>query len=154
VSSDLVNAFLERASNKLSDSRTLSQTIRYAEAVSAAQESIELSAKAVFLLLTPTYPRKHDFTEDEFLAVLDRLPPTLEHYNFPRLYLLHRFWASFYTTAKYGLEVVGAPAKKLFEQPEAELAQRHANSWNTAAIALRATLQAQSTNQSSTPSPR
>ena len=145
MSSDLADGFLERASNKLTDSRSFSQSARYAEAVSAAQGSIELSAKAVFLLLTPTHPRKHDFTEEEFLALLASVLPTLNHYNFPRLYLLHRFWASFYTTAKYGLEVIGAPAKRLFEPPEAELAQRHASAWTTAAVALRANLQAQAT---------
>lgn len=146
MSSALADGFLERASNKLADSRSLSQSVRYAEAVSAAQEAIELSAKAAFLLLTPTHPRKHDFTEEEFLALLESIPPMLQHYNFPRLYLLHRFWASFYTTAKYGLEVVGAPAKGLFESPEAELAQRHASAWQSAVVALRASLQAQATS--------
>jgi HEPN domain-containing protein len=141
MNTDLANGFLERASNKLNDSRMLCERIRFAEAVSAAQESIELSAKAVFLLLGPAHPRKHDFSEEEFLAVLEEVPEGLKFHNFPRLYLLHRFWAGFYTTAKYGLEVIGSPAKDLFQLPEAELATSHATSWYIAATSVRSNVQ-------------
>lgn len=141
----LVNGFLDRASNKLSDSRVLLEgRVRYAEAVSAAQESMELSAKAVFLLLSPSHPRTHEFSEESFLAVIDGVPAELRYHNFPRLFVLNRFWSIFYTTAKYGLEAIGTPAKDLFQRPEAELAVAHANSWYLAAVATRSVVQSAS----------
>jgi HEPN domain-containing protein len=40
--------------------------------VSASQECIELSVKAIFLLLQEEYPRKHEFKEEEFEKILKR----------------------------------------------------------------------------------
>jgi HEPN domain-containing protein len=137
----MADGFLDRSRNKLNDARTLcTGGIRHAEAVSAAQESIELGAKAVFLLLGPRHPKTHNFTEEQFSAVIEKLPENVKHHNFPRLYLLHRFWAEFYTTAKYGFESLGIPAQDLFRKAEADLAVHHANDWYTAATSLKAEL--------------
>src|SRR5713226_3575618 len=131
-----LDGFLLRAGNRLGDAMQL-EGARPAEAVQAAQESIELYAKAVYLLLQTAYPPRHSFTEDEFVAVIKTLPDEAALLNFPRLYLLHRFWASFYTTSKYGLEVLQTPANDLFRYSEAQLAISHAREWQNAVIRLR-----------------
>ncbi len=139
---DMANGFLERARNKREEAQAQEKHFDYAESVSAAQECIELSAKATFLLLRGDYPRTHEFSEEQFEPLLEKLPQEVAFRNFPRLYLLHRFWSAFYTTSKYGLEKLGTPAKALFEKSEAELAIRHANDWYGAAEHLRKTLRA------------
>lgn len=135
----MAEGFLHRASNKLNEAREQLEKgwSHCAESISASQECIELSAKATFLLLQDEYPKKHQFTEEEFEGILSRIPADLAHYNnFPRLYLLHQFWSHFYTLAKYGYEKLGVPAKDLFEKEEAELAVHHADRWYYAARAL------------------
>jgi len=80
----------------------------------------------VFLLLTDSYPKKHEFKDEEFEPLLDKVPADLRYYNFPRLYLLHKLWSGFYTVAKYGYDKVGTGPEKLFQKEEAELAIKHA----------------------------
>jgi HEPN domain-containing protein len=139
---DMANGFLERASNKLQEAEEQEKHLHHAESVSAAQECIELSAKAAFLLLQGAYPKTHEFCEEQFETLLKKIPQDVAFHNFPRLYLLHRFWSAFYTTAKYGLEKLGAPAKTLFEKAEAELAIMHAKAWYYAVYHLRDALRA------------
>ncbi|MGB9760039.1 MAG: HEPN domain-containing protein, partial [Thermoproteota archaeon] len=98
----------------------------YPESISASQECIELSIKAIFLLLQKEYPKKHEFEEEEFEAILEKVPEKLKYLDFPKLYLYSKFWLSFYTVAKYGLEKIGIGPEKLFEREEAELALKHA----------------------------
>lgn len=132
-----IDGFLSDAGSKFADAQRYESSSRHAAAVQAAQEAMELYAKASFLLLDQQYPRKHDFSEDEFLATLNRLPESMSFLRFPRLYLLHRFWAHFYTTAKYGFEKLEAPPADLFGFEEAGLAIKHAREWQDAAIRLR-----------------
>ena len=48
------------------------------------------------------------------------------NYNYPRIYLLSKFWSHFYITAKYGLEKLKIGSDKLFKKEEADLALKHA----------------------------
>jgi HEPN domain-containing protein len=132
----VVEGFVERARVKLDEAQKHQEIFHYAEAISAAQECIELSAKATFLLLRGDYPKTHEFTEEQFEQLLRGIPEHLEYHNFPRLYLLHRFWSGFYTVAKYGYEKLSVPAKDLFKKDEAALAIKHADEWYYAARAL------------------
>ncbi|MEE9175839.1 MAG: HEPN domain-containing protein [Thermodesulfobacteriota bacterium] len=120
-------SYLRRANNKLDEARNqLQQKFNYAESVSASQECIELSIKAVFLILGEDFPKTHNFKEQDFIKLLSKVPKDLQFYNFARLYLLSEFWSSFYTTAKYGLEKLEVGADKLFTDKEANLALKHA----------------------------
>lgn len=130
---NLAQGFLDRAYNKLDESRRQLEAWHYAESVSASQECIELSMKASFLLLEGGYRKTHEFSQEQFEQILTRVPQDLQYHDFARLYLLHRFWAGFYTAAKYGYEKLGIPAKDLFEKDEAALATRHAEKWYYAA---------------------
>jgi HEPN domain-containing protein len=128
---------MRKAGNRLQDAATHEKQSRHAESVQAAQESIELYAKAVYLLVGQPYPTKHKFTEEEFIEVIEQLPESVRYLNFPRLYLLHRFWAAFYGTAKYGFEALGAPPDGLFQYREAQLAVGHGREWQNAALRLK-----------------
>ena len=133
---DMAESFVQRAQNKENEARAETERGHYAESISASQECIELSMKTIFLLLTDSYPRRHDFKEEEFEPLLDRIPKELQYYNFPRLYLLHRLWSGFYTVSKYGYDKFGTGPEKLFKKEEAELALRHAGDCRHAAYAL------------------
>ena len=137
---------MQDASSKLVDAERLTKISRHAEAVQRAREAIELSAKSVFLLLGRAYPRRHAFTEEEFLAVIADVPTELKYPRFPRLYLLHRFWAAFYTTSKYRYEALEVPAGEVFGSDEAKLAIRHGHEWQNAAIQLRTAVSARATS--------
>ena len=132
----MANSFLKRAWNKLDEAKAHLKNFHHPESISASQEVIELSIKAVFLLLTGEHPKKYEFKEEEFEAILNKVPENLKHLDFPKLYLYHRFWLNFYTTAKYGLERIGVGPEKLFEKEEAELALRHADKCKSAASQL------------------
>ena len=132
----MANSFLQRAWHKLDEAKMHLKTLHYPESISVSQEVIELSIKAVFLLLTGEYPRKNEFKGEEFESILSKVPEELKYLDFPKLYVYHRFWSSFYTVAKYGLEKIGVGPEKLFEKEEAELALKHADKCESAARQL------------------
>jgi hypothetical protein len=74
--------------------------------------------------------------QEEFEAIFDKIPERLKHLDFPKVYLYSKFWLSFYTVAKYGLEKLGVGAEKLFEKEEAELALKHADKCKSVASQL------------------
>lgn len=123
----LAVSWLKRANNKLNEGKQSLNNWRHAEAISSFQECIELSLKAISLLLLDKYSKDHKFDEKEFKQVLNQIPEELEYLDFHKLYLYSRFWGNFYTVAKYGLENFGIGAEKLFEEEEAKLAQKHAD---------------------------
>lgn len=123
----LAESWLKRASNKLDEGKHCIEKWKYAEAISAFQECIELSIKAIFLLLTDKYRKNHRFDEKEFKEVLEKIPSSLDNLEFHKLYLYSIFWSNFYTIAKYGLENFGIGAEKLFEKEEVDLALKHAD---------------------------
>jgi HEPN domain-containing protein len=133
----MAESFLKRASNKLNEARSSLENHYYAESVSASQECIELSVKAIFLLLQEEYPKRHEFKEEEFEAILKKIPEKLKYLEFPKLYLYLKFWSTFYTVAKYGLEKIGVGPEKLFGKEEAELALKHADKCYYAASVLK-----------------
>jgi len=124
---EMAESFLKRAWNKLDEAKKRLESRHYPESISASQECIELSIKAIFMLLQEKYPKKHEFSEEEFEAILKKIPERLEYLDFHKLYLYSKFWLSFYTVAKYGLEKIGVGPEKLFEKEEAELALKHAD---------------------------
>lgn len=119
---------LKRAFSKESEAYDhLKKNYNYPMSISSSQECIELSIKSLFQLLTGEHPKKHEFKDEEFMKVLEKIPKDFEHYKFPRLYLLSKFWSGFYTIAKYGIEKLKVGPEKLFEMDEAELALKHAS---------------------------
>nr|MDO8080816.1 HEPN domain-containing protein [Candidatus Freyarchaeota archaeon] len=132
----LAESYLKRAGNKLYEAENHLKKYNYPESISAAQECVELSVKAIFLFLQEEYPKKHEFEEKDFEKVLEKIPKKLEYLDLPKVYLYAKFWSNFYTTAKYGLEKLGVGAERLFEREEATLALKHANKCRTAAIQL------------------
>ncbi len=124
----MAESFLMRASKKLSEAEgyLAGPLPNRPESISASQECIELSIKAVFLLLKAKYPKRHWFKDEEFEELLERVPEELKHLDFLRLFLCSKFWSAFYDVAKYGDEKLGVGPEKLFKREEAELAIRHA----------------------------
>jgi HEPN domain-containing protein len=121
-------SWLKRANNKLDEARNqLQQKFNYAESVSASQECIELSIKAIFSVAGIEFTKEHKIKEEEFKKLLEKIPDDLKNiYNYPRIYLLSEFWTYFYTTAKYGLEKLKIGSDKLFTDKEANIALEHA----------------------------
>ena len=122
---EMAESFLKRAWNKLDEAKKHLESWHYPESISASQD-IELSIKAIFMLLQEKYLKRHEFSEEEFEAILKKIPEKLKYLDFHKLYLYSKFWLSFYTVAKYGLEKIGVGPEKLFEKEEAELALKHA----------------------------
>jgi HEPN domain-containing protein len=102
-SMNVIESFLRRARNKLDEAREHLKKLNYPESISASQECIELSVKAIFLLFQEKYPRRHEFTEEEFENILKMIPAQLEHLDLPKVYLYSKFWSQFYTVAKVRL---------------------------------------------------
>ncbi len=124
---EMAESFLTRAGHELEDARTHHSNLHYAESITSSEQCIELSLKAVFLLLEEEYPKRHYFTDDEAEKLLQRVPKELEYYDFPRLFLFSKLWSTFHTVAKYGDEKLGIGAEKLFKKEEADLALHHAD---------------------------
>jgi HEPN domain-containing protein len=142
VTSIQAEGFIERAGKKLQDARSDLQSVRFDTSISNSIESIELSAKATFLLLGEKYPTDHTFKDVDVAVLFAKLPEQVTYYNFPRLFVLHELWQTFYTLSKYGKDEWGIPAKQLVKAEEAELAAHHASEWNTATVVLRSVLDA------------
>jgi HEPN domain-containing protein len=131
----MAEGMFRRALSRQADAREALMHARNDVSVSNSIEAIEFAAKAAFLFLSVKYPRQHDFTDDQFAALFERIPEQAQHFNFPRLFMRYKFWASFYIQAKYGNERLNIAAADLFERDEAELALKHAGAW-TAAVAV------------------
>lgn len=121
-------SWLGRANHKLEEAGVqLKQKYNYSESVSASQECIELSIKAIFSIAEVKFTKEHEIKEEEFKNLLDKIHQDLKTiYNYPRIYFLSKFWSYFYITAKYGLEKLKIGSDKLFEEEEADLALKHA----------------------------
>ena len=133
---ELAESYIKRAWNKCNEAEESLKRIHYAESVSASQECIELSLKAIFLLLESKHSKSHQFSEEEFEKILGKIPEKLKYLDFHKLYLYSRFWSAFYTVAKYGLEKIGVGPEKLFEKEEVELALKHARDCRNAGSQL------------------
>lgn len=134
----VAESFYSRASNKLEEAREqLTKKYHYPESISASQECIELSLKAIFLYLEEQYPKNHEIADEHYNRLMKKIPKQLEFHNFPRLILISQFWGSFYEIAKYGKEKLGVGPEELFKEIEAKLALEHANSCHSAAYGIR-----------------
>jgi len=133
----MAESFLRRAFRKLREAEEHLKAGNYPESISASQECIELSIKAVFLLLVEEYPKRHEFRDEEFEKLLEKIPEKLKYLEYHRLFLISKFWLGLYATAKYGEERLGLGPEKLFKRDEAELALRHAEECERAADVLR-----------------
>ena len=109
------------------------------DAVQAAQQSIELSVKALLTVLNLQYPPSHGWSRKEIAELAKQirqrdLQTKLKQVSLdfivrlPRLLFRTNFWSQFYLEAKYGFEAEHlAPAQDLFEKDDAELAVKHAD---------------------------
>jgi HEPN domain-containing protein len=132
----MAESFLKRARKKLGEAEEHLKQMNYPESVSSSQECIELSIKAMFLLLMAEYPKRHTFRDEEFEKLFEKVPEELRYLDFPRLFLYSKFWGGFYEAAKYGDERLGVGPERLFRKEEAELALKHAGECRLAADIL------------------
>lgn len=118
---------MRRACNRLDEGKRQIESRHFPEAISACQECIELSIKAVFHFAGVKYPAEHRFVEDDFKRVLEKLDVCArELEGKERLYMISEFWFSLYTIAKYGCGKIGVGPEVLFKRKEAFLALEHA----------------------------
>lgn len=143
--------WIDKASNQLQIAKQLLEShVRWSETVEAAQESIELSVKAILTLLRVEFPLTHGWNNESLTRIADQIQKRqllskLQEQGslywvarLPRLLLLTNFWAQFYLPAKYGMEAGRlAPPQDLFEEGEAKLAVQHAEECYRAASGLR-----------------
>ncbi len=134
----LAQGMLRRAFGRESDATAALAHGRIDVSISNSIEAIECAAKAAFLILSETYPKRHAFEDEEFAKLFERIPDQAKHLNFPRLFVLYKLWISFYTQAKYGNEKLNIAASDLFQKDEADLALQHATAWTTAVNVLAA----------------
>lgn len=148
----MIEGWIDKASNQLQVAKDhLKSSFRYSEAIEASQECIELSVKAVLLLLNIKYAPSHGWEESkkQFADIAKQIidgniqEKLVAHYlhhsiRLPRLILLVNFWSLLYLPAKYGFTAEYlSPARDLFDKKEAELAIKHAEECYRAASELR-----------------
>ncbi len=146
----MAEGWIDKASNQLQVAREhLKSSVRYSEAIEAAQECIELSVKSVLLLLNIEYAPQHGWEESkkQFAGIAEqintrniqeKLKAEYSYIRLPRLILLVNFWAHFYQLAKYGFTAGHlSPPCDLFDRKEAELAIAHAAECYQAALQFR-----------------
>src|SRR3989304_8466741 len=135
--SNLAESYYTRSSHKVDEARAQLGRINYPESISASQEAIEFSVKAIFLYLGESHPKSHEFTDDQFMKIIEKMPSELKGlHNFPRLLLITRFWSQFYVIAKYGNQKLGIGPENLFNKDEAQLALGHAEECHSAAFGV------------------
>jgi HEPN domain-containing protein len=145
-----VESFIKRAGKRFEEAKKYLEGYfpSYPESISASQECIEFSLKAIFLMLLNKYPKEHWISKHELQEVMERISEISKNKksellqwrinieDFPKLYLYSEFWQKFYTVAKYGDEELGIPAEKLFGKEEADLALKHAEKCRNLASAI------------------
>lgn len=102
----------------------------FSNVIALCQQSIELSAKAVFKLMGMDFPKNHEI-RFELKGTKELLkkdfPKTFQEKDkIPRLIFLTQFWKRFYELAKYGKEKLNIGPDDLFGREEAEIALKHA----------------------------
>jgi len=145
----LIEGWRDKSQNQLGIAEDCLKHFKYSESIQASQECIELSVKALLLLLNIDYPSRHEWKpEDKSFdkiasqirdkKIIEKLEAAHYPYRIPRLMLIVNFWAQFYGIAKYGIEKGNlASARDLFpSDDEAKLAIKHAHECDSALSVL------------------
>ena len=81
-------SYMRRACIKLNEGKSQKDQSHFPEAVSASQECIELSIKAIFHFTGVEYPRKHNVFAKNFKEVLEKIHICEEKYTGKRVIVL------------------------------------------------------------------
>lgn len=120
-------SFLTRACNRLEEGKAQLDKNHYPESISACQECIELSIKAIYHFAAVKFPPEHTFAEESYKRVLENIATCAsKRKNLERLYMISTFWSSTYSLAKYGYQKIGVGPEIIFQKKEAVLALLHA----------------------------
>jgi HEPN domain-containing protein len=144
----VVEGWVEKASTYLQTANGhFKFGIHFSDAVQESQVCVELSVKAILAFLDVDFRKSHGWDKEQLAkiaeqiqkkSILDKLVQQHLYIKLPRLLFLVNFWDLFYLQAKYGAEAgYLASAQDLFGRDEAELAVKHAEECNNAAIQLR-----------------
>jgi HEPN domain-containing protein len=123
---EFAHSYKNRASVKRDEAKNHKVNWHYPESISASQECMEFSLKAIFYYFDISPRKEHEFSDEEFENLIKKIPKDLEYLNFPRLLAISQFWGRFHIVAKYGKEKLGIGPEKIFKEKEAELALSHA----------------------------
>ena len=124
----MAQQYLYQAYKRRSDAQNFLDHSDYDKSIRESQESIEIFIKAIFYAFDEVPPKDHKFTEENFEQLLSKIPEefTVNARDFVKPYLYSKFWGTFYTIAKYGLEKLKVGPGFLFGKDEAKLALDHA----------------------------
>lgn len=123
---------IEKSRNDIEKAEEIFKTYSplFSNVITLCQQSIELSAKAVFKLMGINFPKDHkirfDVKETKELLKRDFPKNFYEKDKIPRLIFLTQFWKEFYILVKYGIEKLDIGPECLFKREEAEIAIKHA----------------------------
>ncbi len=126
--------YLRKARNLHADAERRHKDKRYADVISAVQESLEFVIKALLIAARVEPPKTHQLHDRKFRPELTKLAENIkgdldadawQKLDLPRLLFLASFWSEFYLQAKYGSEVLGTGPYGLFREAEAALALAH-----------------------------
>jgi len=123
----LARGYLDNAYQKLESGEKDIKSARYSKSIRSFQTCMELSLKAIYLMLDVEYKRKHSQKGESLAEILEKIPDELSHYRFPRLLIMVAFWNVFDTMAKLGLQHIGVGPDDILSKHEAELAREHAS---------------------------
>lgn len=121
--------YLEDSARALPRARALISSYDYVGAIEAAQHSIELSVKALYLLVGEEPPKEHHAGAEFLKKVVDRLnfSSTTEHLKaeIGRAMLISRMYEWAHTVSVYGFK--GLSASSLIDKKDAEIALQYAD---------------------------
>jgi HEPN domain-containing protein len=113
-----------RAEKILDEARDAYESADYPRCVLRAQESVELSLKAMHVLFEGDFPRKHDIAEN-LTKISDKFPTWLKE-KLGRIKIASRLLTEWKDKAKYGDESLKLSPERIFKESEAKLSLQFA----------------------------
>jgi HEPN domain-containing protein len=113
-----------RAERALEEARDLYESNDYPYCIIRAKECIELTLKAVFILVGEKYPKKHDVSK-ELTKISEKFPEWFKE-KLAKIKLSSKLSEEWKNLAMYGDEELGLSPERIFNYLEAKLILKHA----------------------------
>lgn len=134
-----IEGWIDKAGNYKQEAEDqLKSQVYYSESIQSSQQCIELSVKAMLVMMNIQFSKSHGWNEKQMESIAEQIlkqqiiekleEKHMNYINLPRLIFLCNFWSQFYIQSKYGFESgFLASARDLFKKQDAELALEHAS---------------------------
>ncbi len=115
--------FLRRALYKAEEATYMLSRSKFLESIMVSRESMHLSVKVLYLLITGKEIKGDKVSENELNDILERSPKEFKQAGVARLAIIFRLWR---IVDEFPLPNLGVDHEILFKEEDAELALKHA----------------------------